>query len=272
MNILYKYNIDYYKSINCENYLNEFFDKIIVPKQKKENITIKILLNKLDCLRTEITFLKDENIKKVNFEYILKKEDFKNITIKDFDHRNIKLICYYTEEEIVLKQKQLYMKNLDNQYIKWCKLNNLKRKAFNTIDKLNKDYQILKKKLDEIKINYIKYENKNLQNKGLKGNRSKIDFYAELYIEKEINKTLNMKDFMLASDYIFKDYNYTGLTRLSKIMYKLRKSNIIWESIIIFKDLYSFQYIQDYQINYLIKNIEKIIDEQVPLNFNDNKM
>ena len=87
-----------------------------------------------------------------------------------------------------------------------------------------------------------------------------MDFLSNLYEEKEINKTLSKKDFILAVNEFHSDRNTTRMKYLCKIMYMLKNNNIIWNSNIIFKHIYSFQNIKEYQIEYLIKHIEKIVN------------
>ena len=64
---------------------------------------------------------------------------------------------------------------------------------------------------------------------------------------------------MIAVNEFNSDRNITRMTHLCKIIYLLRNNESIWNSNIIFKHIYSFQYIKEYQIEYLINGIENII-------------
>lgn len=129
------------------------------------------------------------------------------------------------------------------------------------LDILRKDNENLNRIIDKIKKNKIKnkFESKNIHNCAIEASRAKMKFMANLYKEKEIYGTLSSKDFSLAAELYHKEKNITRLTHLCKIIYNLYDNKIIRNSDIIFKNFYTFQDVKDYQINYLVSEISKII-------------
>lgn len=186
-------------------------------------------------------------IKKIEKDEILRKKLNKNIL-------KSKLISIFSELKDNKKEIKNYKIKKENILRKKLNLNKIKNKAISSLKVLNEDKDIYNKLIEKI------IKNKKIQKIAIESNRSNIEFLSKLYEEKEINKSLSNKDFMLAVNEYHADKNSTRMNHLCKIIYNLRKNDVIWNSNIIFKHIYSFQYIKDYQIDILIKDIEKIIN------------
>lgn len=180
---------------------------------------------------------------------IYKKNNLKHKLIKIFKELSL-------NSEKIKKEKEEKENKLRKKHI----LNQIKCKVRFSLTRLNEDSLTLYKLIEKVKKNKdIIFENKLIHQSAVNIDRSMMKFLSNLYEEKEINKTLSNKDFMLAVNEFHSDKNSTRMNHLCKIMYNLRKNDIIWNSNIIFKHIYSFQYIKDYQISYLINHIETIL-------------
>lgn len=283
---------------------------ILNEKIKKENINVNNNINKecLNCKELKFKIKELKNEVKENYDEIDKlRKDYELLKIKinnnsnynindynkdnylkyifeeDAESKKVKLIkkinknilkskiCnilkeLYLNKDIIVKERNVKIDNLRKK----MKLNIIKSKTVNILRIFNNDHITFNKVLNKIHgdIKTIKFDNKKVHKSILNSNRYKIDFLANLYEEKEINRTLSNKDFMLAVNEFHNDKNPTRMKHLCHITYELRKNVVIWKSDIIFKHLYTFQNIKEYQISYLIENIENIakIDNSVVSN------
>lgn len=171
----------------------------------------------------------------------------------------LKVILFelYKNKDMIKQNKDEKIKILENK----IKLRIIKSKTINILKSINSDKLNLDKVINKIKNNKnnIKFDNKRINDSARNSNRSIMKFLSDLYEEKEINKNLSSKDFKIAVNEFHSDKNITRMTHLCKIMYELCNNNLIYNSNIIFKHIYSFQYIKEYQINILLSNIEEII-------------
>lgn len=162
----------------------------------------------------------------------------------------------YINKDNIIKEK----KEKENKLRKKMELNIIKSKTKVILKELFNDSGPFLKLVEKVKkYKNIIFENINIHKAAINIDRSMMIFLSDLYDEKENKKTLSNKDFMLAVNEFHSDKNSTRMNHLCKIMYNLRKNDIIWNSNIIFKHIYSFQYIKDYQIKYLLHYIETII-------------
>lgn len=297
--IKYKpYGIDTIEKIhNINEFLhNNRFDDIDDLEETINGILLKnrILDDKNKKLIKENEFLRKKNkdneniIKKLNEKFNEKNIEDLNIktNIKD---NYLEYIFSETEEEKIIrleKEKQERLKNLrkkiNKNIIKSKVLNNfaelnknsekiyknynlklIKTKAFSSLKQLYKDKQLLDKSINTInKYKCIKFKDNEIKKCALEENRSKINLLSILYKKKELDKTLDKDDFELAlNQHKMDDKNRTRMFRLCKICYFLRKNDIFWNSDLMIRSLYIFEYIKDYQIDFLISEIEKIVQQ-----------
>lgn len=200
----------------------------------------------------ELKRLKLLDEKDYKLEFILRNKINKNIL-------RSKLINIFNELYINKEKIKKEKDDKDNALHKKLNLNIIKSKTINILRNFNDDFKIVNKIVNKIKNNKIKFNSKTINDIAIKNSRTKIELLSTLYKEKEIDKTLSNNDFMIAVNEYHKDKNPTRMTHLCKIMNKLHNNAIIYNSDIIFKHLYSFQYVKDYQIEYLISSIEKNI-------------
>lgn len=269
-NYLNKYvNIINFLNINGIENINELENKINESLSIENNI-LKDKINE----NQKITYLSNNFIShnKLDEEFIKFKE---NIILQDRNNKKIELrkkfndkilkskfitFCnyLYNNKDNIKIKREIKIKNLENK----MKKNIIKSKVVNILRKLKENQLKIDKTLDKIKHNRnkINFDNKKIQESALDSNRSMMKFLSDLYEEKIINKKLSNKDFMIAVNEFHSDRNITRMLHLCKINYLLRKNEIVWNSNIIFKHIYSFQYIKEYQIEYLINKISKIIN------------
>lgn len=189
-------------------------------------------------------------------------ETAKNKKIEKFKKNIIKSkLCtvlnhLFLNKDTIKKEKE----KKDEELRKKLRINIIKNKTINILRKFNKNHKPVISLIEKIKKNkeIIKFDNKNINESIISSNRANMAFFADLYEEKEIKNALSNKDFMLAVNEFHTDKNSTRMNHLCKIIYLLRKNNFIWNSNIVFKHIYSFQYIKDYQIDYLLSSIEKL--------------
>lgn len=275
-NLVHKFNY-LNKYVNIINFLNingiediNGFENKINKSLSIENDKLKDKLNE----KQKIIYLSNNfiNHNKLDQEFIKYKENIiseeKNNKIielrKKFNDKILKskfiTFCNYlynNKDDIKIK-REIKIKNLENK----MKKNIIKSKVISILRKLKEDQFKIDKTLDKIKNNKnkINFDNKKIQKSALDSNRSMMKFLSDLYEEKTINKKLSNKDFIIAVNEFHSDRNITRMLHLCKIIYLLRKNEIVWNSNIIFKHIYSFQYTKEYQIKYLINKIEKIIN------------
>lgn len=274
---------------NLKNNLKDYNEyKYIVDFLKKKNIkSINVLKNRVNSnLFAENKDLKEqlyEKQKEINIinnfisdndlsdrynkykENICYEEEIKRKSdlLKNFNKNILKSkfinFCnyLYINKESIKKEREEKIKNIENK----MKKNIIKSKVINILRILNNDNKNMEKVLNKVEDNKknLKFDNKKIQKSALDSNRSTMTFLSTLYEEKEINKTLSNKDFILAVNEFHKDKNITRMTFLCKVFYRLCNNKYIYNSDIIFKYIYSFQYIKEYQLDCLINNIEKII-------------
>jgi hypothetical protein len=244
--------------INLINQLNEDLEKNKSCKCNEKEV------NSLEVGDTDKYVFKDNYI-----DYILKEdiEVFKK-RIKDNFENNLRKNTLKSKIMSILKEDKssfIELKNKMDNKIKLfkenIKKNTMKSKVVSCLRDLSDNKNNLDKIIEMIKKykNILKFDDEELNNCALENNRSKINFFSKLYEKKVIDKTLSNKDFTLAYQEYHNDKNSTRMTNISRICYYLRKNNVIFNSKIIFKSLYIFQYINEYQILYLINKIEKII-------------
>lgn len=221
-----------------------------------------------DSIENNVEYLNiKENIKDNYLEYLFSEnEDQKRKRIKNNLRKNIlknKCLSILKEDKTVfidLKNKRdEKMINLRNRFKKKI----IKSKAIICLRNLSDDKKYLNKIIETINKykNKLQFDDTELQKCAINNNRTKIDFFATLYDKKEISKNISDKDFKLAVEEYHPDKNITRITRISKICFYLRKNNVIWNSNVIFKSLYIFQYVEDYKIDYLIEEIENVIQK-----------
>lgn len=228
----------------------------------------KEYINNDNLLLNTVNTYKKQEIPKINdnyLNYIFQQdpEKAKNKKFANFKKYILKskfmTFCkyLYDNKEIIKQERDEKIKKLRKK----MEMNIIKNKTINILRNFNENHKNLKTVLSKIKKdkNNIKFENKKIHNSILKSNRYKIEFLSNLYEEKEINNSLSSKDFMLAVNEFHTDKNITRMKNLCYIMYNLRKSSIIIDSEIIFNHIYVFQKVKEYQIDYLIKKIEKMI-------------
>lgn len=163
----------------------------------------------------------------------------------------------YNNKDKIKNEREEKIHKIKNKF----NLNIIKSKTINILRNFNEQHNVainILRKIESNK-NKIKFENKNIQQYSVTHNRTKITFFAKLYEEHEINKKLSKKDLLLAAEEYHKDKNTTRMLHLCKIMYYLSNNDKIYKSDIIFKHLYTFQSIKDYQIDYLISKIEEMV-------------
>lgn len=255
--ILKRYEEDNLFVSSFQQTIDKLRKKIInLEKELEENLKIN---NECKCFEKTTISLKDNYIDfilavdneilkkriKDKFENTLRKNTIKSKCISIFKEDKSRFIELKKERDIKL---EMFKKNI----IKSKVLNSLRNLSENknNIDKIIKTVKKYK--------NRLKFDDLELQNCALDNNRTKINFFSILYEKKEINKTISDRDFKLAVEEYHSDKNITRITKISKTCYYLRNNNIIWNSDVIFKSLYIFQYLEDYQFNYLITEIEKI--------------
>jgi hypothetical protein len=144
--------------------------------------------------------------------------------------------------------------------------NIIKSKVISCLHNLNKDKIILDKTINNINKykDRIKFKDEEIKKYSLNENRAKMDLFSILYEKKEIKKTIDKNDFILAIEEYHNDSNITRINNICKICYYLRKNENIWNSDIIFRSLYIFENIKDYLLETLIYNIEKLIKTVLP--------
>jgi hypothetical protein len=250
-------------------------EKIDLIKQLNEDLEKKKKNERCKCFENQINLLEVGDVNKYIFkdnyiDYILKEDpnDFKKRIKDKFENtlrKNLlksKIISIFKEDKskfIELKQKRETKMKL---FEKSIKINTIKSKVISCLRNLSLNKNITDKTIETIKKykEKIIFEDEELNRCAINNNRTKINFFSKLYEKKEIIKTISTKDFKLAVEEYHVDKNITRITKISKICYSLRNNNNkIWDSNIIFKSLYIFQYIEDYQIEYLIKEIEKLL-------------
>lgn len=249
---------DFIKNINFIYNNKEEFINYINMKQEKSEISISRNSSVPDYF-TDYLFSESEEEKQIRLK---KEKEIKDELLRKKINKNIlksKLINIFSELKDN-KDKIIEEKNKkENILRKKLNINKIKAKCISSLKELNNDSNKIYKIIEKIKINKkIVFDNITINNSAINSNRSSMKFLSDLYEEKEIKKTLSNKDFMLAVNEFHSDKNSTRMNHLCKIIYNLRKNDIIWNSNIIFKHIYSFQYIKDYQIEYLLLNIERI--------------
>lgn len=225
----------------------------LINKDKELDIYNNFVLN--NNLSNKYDEYKNHIIEQENKNRIIELQKKLNKNILQSKLKNIFKELYDNKEDIK-KSREEKVTKLKNK----MRLNIIKSKTIESMRVLIDDKNNIEKVLNKIKKNKnIKFENKKINDSAIKSNRSMMKFLSNLYEEKIINKTLTNKDFMVAVNEFHSDRNTTRMTFLCKIMYLLCNNDIIWNSNIIFKHIYSFQYIKEYQINNLIIGIETII-------------
>ena len=264
------------KYVNIINFLNindiediNGFEKKINKSLSIENDKLKEKLNeKQKVIYLSNNFINHNNLDEEYIKYkkniISEEKNNKIIELrKKFNDKILKskfiTFCNYlynNKDEIKIK-REIKIKNLEKK----IKINIIKSKVINTLRKLKDDQIRIDKTLDKIKHNKnnINFDNKKIQKSALDSNRFMMKFLSDLYEEKRIYKKLSNKDFMIAVNEFHSDRNITRMIHLCEIIYLLRNNESVWNSNIIFRHIYSFQYIKKYQIEYLINGIEKII-------------
>lgn len=243
------------KNNNDKEYLNGLYDKYE---------EIKIYEKKINSLKIHEDI--NKKIYKDNFtDYILSEndEDKRKRINKKLRKNILKNKCLSILKEDKNKFLELKIKrdekinNLKNKLHK----NIIKSKVITCLRNLSDDKHNINKVIETVKRykNKLKFDDNELQTCAINNNRTKMDFFAILYNKKEVLNNISDKDFKLAVDEYHPDKNITRMKKISKVCFVLRKNKIIWNSNIIFKSLYIFQYIEDYQIDYLIKEIQKLI-------------
>lgn len=220
----------------------------------------------------EIFEVLDKSIKKNTYidnytDYLLKEneEQIRNRISTKLRKNQLKskIISVFREDVnnfVELKNKKEELKNKVKNNL--CK-NLIKSKVITCLRNLNKDKIILDKTVSTISKykDRIKFKDEDIKKYSLNENRAKIDLFSILYEKKEINKTIDKNDFMLAIEEYHNDSNITRINNICRICYYLRKNENIWNSDIIFRSLYIFENIKDYQIQNLISSIENIINK-----------
>ena len=253
------YDIDLHPEIN------KLKKKIIIlEKEKEEHL---VLINNLTEIIEEtrnrgkrvdelfkdnyVNFMlaEDEEQKKIRIQNSLRKKIIRNKCLSVLKEDKSKFIELKKERDIKM---EMFKEKIKKNTIKSKVLNSLRNLSENT-NNIDKIIKTVKKYKDR-----LKFDDLELQKCALDNNKTKINFFSILYEKKEIKKSISDKDFKLAVEEYHSDKNITRITKISKTCYYLRNNNIIWNSDIIFKSLYIFQYLEDYQFNYLIKEIEKI--------------
>jgi hypothetical protein len=206
-------------------------------------------------------FLETEEEKKIRLEK--EKNERLELLRKKINKNILKSKLYNIFNELFINKDEIKKKreNELNVLRKKMELNIIKSKTINILQKFNENHKPLVSLIEKIKKNkeIIKFDNKKINETVLNSNRANMDLFADLYEEKEINNNLSNKDFMLAVNEFHSDKNSTRMNHLCKIIYILRKNDVIWNSKIVFKHIYSFQYIKDYQISFLINEIENLL-------------
>lgn len=256
------------KCLNCKEL--KFKIKELKNEIKENNYEIEKLRKDYELLKIKIDNKNSNNsinnYNKDNYlKYIFEEdaESKKDKLIKKINKNILKYkLCnifkeLYLNKDIIVKERNDKIDILRKK----MELNIIKFKTINILRIFNNNHNTFNRVLNKIQgdIKTIKFDNKKVHKSILNSNRYKIDFLANLYEEKEINKSLSNKDFMLAVNEFHNDKNPTRMKHLCHITYELRKNEVIWKSDIIFNHLYTFQNIKEYQISYLIENIEKIV-------------
>lgn len=266
-NILHEAGIEYVEDItylrnSVETYKNEIEDLRIKIKEYENNQVNDLEIKNISETSTFPDYFTIHLFSETEEEKQIKKLKEKEEKLKTFNKKILKskfmTVCHHAflNKDNLIKEKE----EKENILRKKIFLNQIKYKARTSLIKFNEDNLALSKVVNNIKKNKeIIFDNKNIHSSAVNSNRSSMKFLSDLYEEKEINKTLSNKDFMLAVNEFHSDKNSTRLNHLCKIIYNLRKNDIIWNSSIIFKHIYSFQYLKDYQIPYLMHHIETII-------------
>lgn len=265
--ILHEAGIEYVEDIqdlfnSIEEYKKENEDLRIKIKEYENNQVNDLEIKNISETSTFPDYFTIHLFSETEEEKQIKKLKEKEEKLKTFNKKILKskfmTVCHHAflNKDNLIKEKE----EKENILRKKIFLNQIKYKARTSLIKFNEDNLALLKIVNNIKKNKeIMFDNKNIHSSAVNSNRGSMKFLSDLYEEKEINKSLSNKDFMLAVNEFHSDKNSTRLNHLCKIIYNLRKNDIIWNSSIIFKHIYSFQYLKDYQIPYLIHHIETII-------------
>lgn len=225
----------------------------ITKHKKDDNISdLEIGKNQFKYVDNYVNYILKENNeqRKNRISNNLRKNLLKNKCLSILKEDKIKFINLKNQKDEKEKKLNIKLKrNITKYKIITCLRNLLENK--NNIDKTIETVKKYK--------NRLKFDDEELNKCALENNRSKINFFSKLYEKKVLNNKLSSKDFLLAVEEYHTDKNVTRMTKICEICYNLRKNNIIWTSNIIFKSLYIFQYIENYQIPYLIKKLENLI-------------
>lgn len=259
----YNYIIDFLKNNNIKdiNVLKNKINEDLFTENNKLNYNLNKKQKEMNIIDNYISnnnlldnYSKYKEIEKEKRKTEIRKKLDKNI----LKYKFINFCNYlYINKEKIKKEREIKIKNLENK----MKINIIKSKTINILRNIKDDQNNIDRFLEKIKHNKnnINFDNKKINKEAIGSNRSIMSFLSTLYEEKEVNKTLNKKDFILAVNEFHSDKNTARMTFLCKIMYLLKNNEIIWNSTIIFKHIYSFQYIKKHQVDYLIKGIENII-------------
>lgn len=241
-----------------DTFLSEYQKYNEYIKNRKDEIETKNVSNVSSIPDYFIIYLfsetEEEKENRINKE---KEEKLKNFNKKILKSKFM-TVCHHAfiNKDNILKEK----KQKEDKLRKKIELKRIKSKTRIILNELFDDSLPFFKLTEKIKKNKtIVFDNKNIHQSAVNIDRSMMTFLSNLYDEKENKKSLSNKDFMLAVNEFHTDKNSTRMNRLCKIIYYLSKSEVIWNSSLIFKHIYSFQYIQEYQIPHLIRYIENII-------------